>query len=214
MHRYNAKLNCNVVYDGLVGFSSDEKVVSTLRESNRGRIIVAQVGRLAVGKEVRVTLEVARSLAASKLPIQFWIVGDGPLNDSLRAAANGLDNVEFLGHRSNIGDYLEAADVLIHPSRDEAFGSVIAEAMQQGMAVVASRVGGIPELVQDKQTGLLVDCGDVDGFKAALELLCTDSQMRAEFASAGRQRAESFTLEKMANHYRVLYASVSPASSN
>jgi glycosyltransferase involved in cell wall biosynthesis len=205
LYNYNAKLNCSVVYDGLVGFGSDEKYVAALRESQRGRLVIAQVGRLAAGKEVRVTLEVARRLADKNLPLHFWIVGDGPLYDSLQAAAFNIGNVEFLGHRSNVGDYLEAADVLMHPSRDEAFGSVIAEAMQHGTAVIASRVGGIPELVLDRHTGLLVNCGDVDGFTAALEQLYADSQLRAEFASAGRQRAESFSLQKMVESYLEMY---------
>ena len=205
LHDYNSTLQTCVVYDGQVSFASDAAHVGGLRESNPDKIIVAQVGRLSAEKEVRVTLEVARLLAVKKLPIHFWIIGDGPLGDSLRAASRDLDNVEFLGHRSDIGNYLAAADVLMHPSRSEAFGSVIVEAMQHNVAVIASRVGGIPEVVSDNETGLLIDIADVSAFSAALERLCVDPATRTRLAEAGCQRAEFFSLQKMTERYLELY---------
>ena len=205
MHKYNATLKTCVVYDGLVGFDSDTTQVEALRAIHPGKIIVAQVGRLSAEKEVRVTLEVARILAARKLPIHFWIIGDGPLRDNLRLAAKDLDNVDFLGHRSDVGNYLAAADVLMHPSRSEAFGSVIVEAMQHKVAVIASRVGGIPEVVSDNETGLLIESADIAGFSAALERLCVEPATRIRLAGAGRQRAEIFSLQKMAERYLELY---------
>jgi glycosyltransferase involved in cell wall biosynthesis len=205
LHNYNARLNCTVIFDGLVGFGIDEPTVAALQEAHKGKVVVAQVGRLVADKEVGITLEVARRLGAKNLPLKFWIIGDGALRESLQSEAGDLDNVEFLGHRNNVGDYLEVADVLIHPSRDEALGSVIAEAMFHGTAVLASRVGGIPELVLDKQTGLLVDSGHIDDFETALEQLCMDPKRMIEFASAGRQRAKIFSQHKMAESYRQLY---------
>ncbi len=205
MHKYNATLKTCVVYDGLVSFDSDAAQVGALRATHPGKIIVAQVGRLSTEKEVRVTLEVARILAARNLPIHFWIIGDGPLRDSLQVAAQDLDNVDFLGHRSDVGNYLAAADVLMHPSRDEAFGSVIVEAMQHKVAVIASRVGGIPEVVSDNETGLLIESADIAGFSAALEGLYVDPVMRTRLADAGSQRAELFSLQKMTERYLELY---------
>lgn len=205
LHDYNASLNTSVIYDGLVSFESDEVRVEALRAALPDKVIVAQVGRLSAEKDVAVTLEVARILGAKKLPIHFWIIGDGPLRENLQSASTDLNNVEFLGHRSDVSNYLAAADVLMHPSRDEAFGSVIVEAMQHNMAVIASRVGGIPEVVSNQQTGLLVDSGDVAGFSAALEQLCVDPLLRTRLANAGCLRAEFFSLQKMTGQYLELY---------
>ena len=205
LYDYSADLSTCVVYDGLVGFPSNVDRVAALRASHCDRLIVAQVGRLTVEKEVVVTLEVARRLASKKLPLQFWIIGDGPLFDSLKAVSTDLDNVEFVGHRPDVGDYLAAADVLIHPSRNEAFGSVIAEAMQHGVAVVASRVGGIPEVVSDNQTGMLIECGNVSGFSAAIEKMYNEPELRGQMAEAGRRRAQLFSLDVMTKRYLELY---------
>lgn len=205
MNRYCADLKTCVVYDGQVGFESNKVNVAELRAAHPDTIIVAQVGRLSAEKEVRVTIEVARALSENNQPAHFWIIGDGPLRDRLQSASKGLNNVEFLGHRDNIGDYLEATDVLIHPSRDEAFGSVIVEAMQHKAAVIASRIGGIPEVVSDKESGLLVDSDNIAGFSTALIQLIADPILRARLANAGHQRAEFFSLQKMAKHYLDLY---------
>ncbi len=194
-----------MVYDGQVGFESNKVSVAKLRAAHPDTIIVAQVGRLSAEKEVRVTIEVARALSEKNQPAHFWIIGDGPLRDRLQSASKDLNNIEFLGHRDNIGDYLEATDVLIHPSRDEAFGSVIVEAMQHKAAVIASRIGGIPEVVSDKESGLLVDSDNIAGFSTALIQSIADPILRARLANPGHQRAEFFPLQKMARHYLDLY---------
>ena len=205
LQAYDATLSSCVVHDGVVGFSSNADHAEKLHKAHSGQLIIAQIGRLAVEKEVGLTLEVARRLAAKKLPLQFWILGDGQLRDKLRAAAEDLDNVKFFDHRDDIGDFLAAADVLIHPASYEAFGSVIVEAMQHGVAVIASQVGGIPEVVIDKQTGYLVASGDVNGFCSALEELYSKPELLARMAAAGRVRAQSFSLAIMTDSYLELY---------
>ena len=205
MKEYDAAINSFVVYDGVVGFACDAVRAKKLREAHTGQMIVAQVGRLADEKEVGLTLEVARRIAADGLPMKFWILGDGPLRDELRAEAEDLDMVKFFGHRNDIGDFLAAADVLLHPASYEALGSVIVEAMQQSVAVVASRVGGIPEVVVDKITGYLVTSGDVDGFCAALKELHSKPELRERMARAGLERANSFSLKVMTDRYLELY---------
>jgi len=202
---YDAALNSCVVHDGVVGFDSNAEHAERLRETHAGQMIIAQVGRLAVEKEVGLTLEVARRLAVENSPLHFWILGDGPLRDDLRAAAEDLDNVTFFGHRNDIGDFLAAADVLLHPASFEALGSVIVEAMQHGVAVVASRIGGIPEVVVENQTGILLESGDVDGFYAALVELNDKPELRTRMAKEGRSRARSFSLEVMTESYLEIY---------
>ena len=205
LHRYDTALQLNVVHDGLVGFASDEVRASALRNRHPERVIVAQIGRLVEEKNIELTLDIARRAAEKALPMHFWILGDGPLRHELAASASDLDNIELLGHRDDIGNYLAAADVLLHPARSEAFGSVIAEAMQHGVAVIASKVGGIPEVVENGRSGLLVDGGDVALYFEAIETLCRDPALRQRLAEAGRRRAARFSREVMTERYLTLY---------
>ncbi len=205
LRRYDAALRPSVVHDGLVGFPSDEIRASALRRQYPGRVIIAQVGRLVEEKNIRLSLGVARLAAERSVPLHFWILGDGPLRDELIAIASDLDNIEFLGHREDIGDYLAAADVLLHPARSEAFGSVIAEAMQHGVAVVASKVGGIPEVVEDGHSGLLIDGADAALYFQAVETLYRDPELRQRLAQAGRQSVARFSRSAMVERYLQLY---------
>ncbi|HYO74412.1 MAG TPA: glycosyltransferase family 4 protein [Archangium sp.] len=130
--------------------------------------------------------------------VRLRVVGDGPAQQSLRALAVRLGlahQTEFLGLRNDVHELLGTSDICIQPALAEAFGLTVAEAMACGCAVVASRVGGIPELIQHGRTGLLVEPGDEAGFATALERLLDDPVLRRQLGEAARQRAcESFEL--------------------
>jgi glycosyltransferase involved in cell wall biosynthesis len=134
---------------------------------------------------------------------RLQIVGDGPDQPGLRALATTLgleDRTEFAGLRDDVQTYLQNADVFIHPAVwAEAFGWTIAEAMATGCVVVASRTGGIPELVEDGVTGLLVEPANPEAIADALRRLLASPDLRAGLARAARRRAEErFSLRRCA----------------
>jgi glycosyltransferase involved in cell wall biosynthesis len=128
------------------------------------------------------------------------VIGDGPETPRLGALAAELgigERVQLLGLRDDVAEVLQAADVFVHPAVwGEAFGLTIAEAMAAGLPVVASRVGGIPELVTHGETGLLVPPGDAGALAGALNLLAADAQERARLGANARRRVlERFDLQ-------------------
>jgi L-malate glycosyltransferase len=132
--------------------------------------------------------------------VRLRVVGDGPELPSLRALAVELGiqhQTEFLGLRNDVHELLGSSDICFQPALLEAFGLTIAEAMACGCAVVASRVGGIPELIQHGRTGLLVEPGDEAGFAAALDRLLRDPVLRHQLGGWARQHArEHFELSR------------------
>ena len=131
------------------------------------------------------------------------IVGDGPQQAELRGLAQqlGIDTrTEFVGLRDDVQSCLHAADVFVHPAIwAEAFGWTIAEAMASGCPVVASRTGGIPELIEDGESGLLVEPRDPEGIAAALNRLLASPELRQRLAAAARRRVEErFSLSRCA----------------
>jgi glycosyltransferase involved in cell wall biosynthesis len=110
-----------------------------------------------------------------------------------RASALGLsDRVTFLGIRDDIPNLLAGLDVLVHtPTAPEPFGRVLAEAMAVGRPVIAAHCGGIPEVVEDGVTGLLVPSADVGAFTAAVVRLLEDPMLCQRLGGAGRRRAEA-----------------------
>jgi glycosyltransferase involved in cell wall biosynthesis len=170
---------------------------------------LAVVGRLVPIKGHDVLLQ-ALAAAAPQLPgLEVEILGSGPLDDELRTRcrALGLDGtVRFLGHVSDPGAAMEHAAAVCVPSLGEGFGMVALEAMERGRAVVASSVGGLPEIVADGETGLLVPSGDASALAAALVRVLGDLPCARAQGAAGRARAlAEFSQERCTTRTEELY---------
>jgi len=133
------------------------------------------VGRLTRKKGVEYLISAMRSVKE----VDLLIVGDGPDRQRLEKMAAGL-RVKFIGMVSpdRVYDYLEQAKILILPSFYEGLPNVILEAMSLGVPVIATRVGGIPDLVRQKETGLLVEPGGVDELAIGIKKLIEDDDLR------------------------------------
>ena len=170
---------------------------------------LAIVGRLIPIKGHEILLR-ALALARRDVPgVELEIVGDGPLDSELRAASARLgleDVVSFAGRLSPVAPAYERAEVVVVPSHGEGFGMVALEAMERGRPVIASAVGGLPEIVADGRTGLLVPSGDVEALGAAIRSLAADPARAAEMGAAGRVRAlEEFSQERCTDRIVSLY---------
>jgi N-acetyl-alpha-D-glucosaminyl L-malate synthase BshA len=137
------------------------------------------------------------------------LVGDGPERQRIRGLVQAADldeAVEFLGERTDLPSVLRGADLFLLPSESESFGLAALEAMSCGVPVIASRVGGVPEVVIDGETGLLAPVGDVSAMAAHVVRLLADAPLRARLGQAARRRAETvFPLEATVSKYEALY---------
>jgi glycosyltransferase involved in cell wall biosynthesis len=144
----------------------------------------------------------AAGLAAERAPaLKLWFAGDGPLRQSLELESRSLGPgtpVQFLGFRADISSLLHAADFFCLATRSEGLGSSILEAMAAGLPVLATRVGGIPEIV-DEGSGILVplDATD-DAWAEALARMAGDRGLREKMGASARERAARFTADRTA----------------
>ena len=149
-----------------------------------------------------------RALAGLR-DVHLAIAGRGGEQQSLEALARELGvagRLHLLGLRGDVDRWLTAADLFVHPSRWEEMPLAILEAMAAERAVVATRVGGVPEVVLDGETGKLVPAGDSDALRHALQELLRDPARRLAFGRAGRARLEAhFRAESMVERYLGLY---------
>lgn len=137
------------------------------------------------------------------------IIGSGPSLDELAALASELgveSRVRFLGFRQNVYDYLANLDALIMPSRHEGLPYTILEAMSLGTPIIASRVGGLAEVLDDGRTALLVEPGDVDGWAAAMQSLVLRRELGTRLgANARAEQLSRLTLDAMGEAYWRIY---------
>ena len=123
-----------------------------------------------------------------------------------RHEALGLgDTVRFLGFRDDVEDLLRAADLFCISSHLEGMGTSILDAMAAGLAVVATRTGGIPEIVSPGETGILVPPSDPGALAGALEQLGLDPELRAAYGAAGRRRVRAYSADRTAERTREVY---------
>ena len=159
---------------------------------------VVMVGRLAEGKGHEVLLDAVDAMGESDGSV--CIVGDGPLSDSLAASIEerGLSEQVFLtGYRDDVPRILAASDVVALPSFREGTPRVITEAMASGLPVVATDIAGIPEQVEDGESGFLIPTGDAEALADRLERLLADAELREQMGARGLKRVERFSVETM-----------------
>ncbi|HET9379048.1 MAG TPA: glycosyltransferase family 4 protein [Chthoniobacterales bacterium] len=169
----------------------DPSLFEVKRHAGKGRRLLF-VGRLVAAKGLPILLKALATLEG----IQLEVVGDGPDRKMLEDLAQslGLSNrVEFLGYQSqaDVRELLKQTDVFALSSFAEGVPVVLMEAMAAGIPVVATRIAGIPELVQHEKSGLLVAPGDPVDIARAIRLLLEDPELRNRYASAGRKRIEA-----------------------
>ncbi|MFO7245815.1 MAG: N-acetyl-alpha-D-glucosaminyl L-malate synthase BshA [Bacillota bacterium] len=172
------------------------------------RAVVVHVSNFRAVKRVPLVVEVF-ARAAADLDAELWLVGDGPDSAEARrrAAVLGVgERVRFWGQQDNPAAWIASGDVMLLPSAQEAFGLAALEAMACGLPVVASRVGGLPEVVSDGETGLLFDPDDVQGMVAGLRSLLLDPARRRTLGEAGRRRAvKQFACRHVVPRYEEIY---------
>ena len=165
-----------------------------------GERIVLTVGRLSQEKGHADALRVFRLLRdrMPAQPLRLLIVGDGPERRRLGALAGRLglaQSVIFAGHQDHIAPFYAAADVFLLASHSEGSPNVLLEAMSAGLPVVATRVGGVPELAENGEEALLEDRGDHEALADAVLRLLTDQDLRARFVEHGRRKAAQLSPE-------------------
>jgi phosphatidyl-myo-inositol dimannoside synthase len=176
------------------------------REPRDAGFRVLAVARMYPRKRLQDLLDATALLRARIPDVQTRIVGDGPELASLRErhARLGLgDSVVFLGEvsRGTLTVEYVSADCFCLPTVQEGFGMVFAEAMMAGLPIVACRAAAVPEVVEDRRTGLLVNPRSPGELAMALETLATNEGLRKELGEAGRQRVEAFDVVPVARRF-------------
>jgi len=196
--------NCRtVIYPG-VGID-----LATHIRSNAATWVIGTVGRLSDEKGMSFLIRAMGLLRESIPELRLEILGDGPRRGELEALVSESEltsRVRFLGWQKDIKEHLIRWDLCVLPSLEEGFGMAAAEAMATGLPVIASRVGGIPEVIVNDKTGWLVEPGDPEELACKIYTVLTDSSKRLEIAEAGRRFAvEHFSIEEMSRKIGVIY---------
>jgi len=199
------------------GISADAAVTE---ESTQDKIasfahngfIIGAIGRLSPEKGYGYLLEAIAQLRERGRDIRLIIVGDGPLMDTLVIKSESLgiaDIVLFAGYQPDASRYLSCFNVLVLSSLSEGLPITLLEAMRAGTPLVATRVGGIPDVITDEQTGLLIEPRQAAELSAAIDRLISDPSAARLMAEAANMEFHTwYTSEKMVGEYLTIYKNV------
>lgn len=202
-----------VLYNGV-----DLKKFSAARQGDLRRqlglgnndLIVGSVGRLVPVKNYALLLNAVHKLRAEH--VHVVLVGDGPERAALEELARSVGmatRVHCLGHRNDVAELVPQMDIFVLPSLSEGMSNTLLEAMAAGVPVIASQVGGSPEIVRNEKEGLLFCSDDVAELQIKLQRLVGNPSLRIQLGDAGRHRVlRDFSMDAMLSRYEDLYQSV------
>jgi len=186
-----------------------EEIKTKIFHAHEDTLILTCVAELHKRKGQKYLIKALPHLVKEYPNLKLVLIGEGPDRDRLTRMVHKLDleqHITFTGKQKNIAPLLKASNIFVLPSVREAFGLVLAEAMITPLPVVASRVGGIPELVEDGKTGVLVEPRNPESLAEALLPLIKDHEKRDRMAHFGEERVtKEFDVKVMAAEYEKLY---------
>lgn len=191
--------NIEVIYNAV-----EFKEANNSIKKNRFRIV--SVARLIPHKGIEVILKSLSRLSFQKdIDFEYILIGDGPLKNSLECLANKLNiDIKFTGNvsKNEVANWLSSSDIFILNSSYEGLPHVVLESMENNCPVIASRVGGTPEVVKDKENGLLFEYNNIEEIIEQIDLIRNDQYLRSRLIKNGKEFTKKFAdVDKMVDHY-------------
>ncbi|PIR54861.1 hypothetical protein COU74_03935 [Candidatus Peregrinibacteria bacterium CG10_big_fil_rev_8_21_14_0_10_36_19] len=181
-------------------------------EAHKDTLIITTIAELHPRKGIKYLIAAMPKIIEKYPNVKLIIIGEGEDKERLEKLTENLkinNCVKFLGRRKEIAKLLKASNIFVLPSIREAFGMVNLEAMYTPLPIVASKVGGIPEIIEDGKTGILVPKEDTMELRIALEKLIKNPELRNKMANAGKERLQKeFSAKKMAEKYEKIYKNI------
>lgn len=187
----------------------DQKEGESFRNTFPGKTIIGHVGALVdKHKGQKILIEAAILLEKNHPDLHIVFFGDGADKEELESLSKGIKNITWMGFKPKIGDYLPYFDLFAFPSRNEGLGSTLLDVMDAGVPIIASNVGGIPDIVIDNETGLLVEPNDSSSLADAIIKLSNDKALQTKLIEGAKKQIENYTPQKMAERYLSLYKKI------
>lgn len=189
-------------------------IKENLFQAKEDTLIIISIAELHERKGLKYLVEAMKEVATQFPNVKLVIVGEGNERPHLEEQIKDLyleENIILVGRQKEIPQLLSSSDIFALPSQREAFGFVNLEAMITTLPIVATKVGGIPEVIEDNNTGILVEPSDSEALAKALIKLIKSPELRTKMAQAGFERVINFFDAKiMAEQYEKLYLKISP----
>jgi glycosyltransferase involved in cell wall biosynthesis len=183
--------------------------LKTIKQRFQNKFLIGHIGALdEKHKGQSLIINLAKKLQTSHPDIHFILLGKGEDEKYLKNLAQGLNNITFEGFVTNVNDYIAAFDLFVFPSKNEGLGSTLLDVMNHKVAIVASEVGGIIDIIQHNENGMLFDISQPQEFEELILELYENKQKREKIAKNGEKSVKKYSTKNMALAYDKIYKNI------
>jgi len=173
-----------------------------------GKFLIGNVGALDdKHKGQSYLIEAAKMLEKSHPDIHFLFVGKGEDEEKLKEQAKLLTNITFEGFVNNVNDYISSFNLFVFPSNNEGLGSILLDVMQLQVPIIATNVGGIPDIIENEKNGLLIPAKNPNAIKESILRLYNDAIFAEQLAKNAYKDIDKYSTQNMASAYTKIYLS-------
>ena len=202
-------LDYNIIPSAKTGFSFNTDDVQSIRSKLKGDFVIGHIGALDDSHKGQLQIiETAKRLCDSHPQISFVLVGEGRDFELFKKLTASLENISLIGQVENLGSYLKAFDVFLFPSRHEGLGSILLDALDFGLPIIATDVGGIPEIIKSNVNGFLIKPDAVDEICENILGLYSDRNLMEKMTQTNIKTSQSYTVGTMTDEYVQIYQGI------
>lgn len=203
--KLNKNISTKVIPSCYTKFSYDSKKIEKIKERFTGKFLIGNIGALEYSKGQDIIIDIARDFEQKYPEIHFILLGTGKNEEQFKDKARNLKNITFEGFVNNVGDYIKNLDLFIFPTLSEGLGSILLDVINEKVPIIASDVGGIPDIIENNKTGVLIEPSNKEKLMLSIEELYLDKEKSEFFVKNGFKNIEKFNLENMTNSYEEIY---------
>jgi len=206
LYALNSDINVVMIPSALSHLKVKDKTAATIKERFYNKYLIGNIGELDnKHKGQYYLIEAAKKLQKTHPDIHFILLGKGIDAQKYKEQAKNLNNITFEGYVNNVGDYIKNFDLFVFPSLNEGLGSSLLDIMDFSVPIIATEVGGIPDIIHHDKNGLLIAPHNAHAIENAILTLYSDKQLAQRLTKQAKEDTKMYTAEVMANHYIALY---------
>lgn len=203
------KSNIKIIPSAYTRFYINEKKVKSIKKRFADKFLVGNIGELEnIHKGQYYLIEAAKMIEKKYPEIHFIFLGRGKDEFSYKEQSKGMKNITFEGFVDNVGDYIATFDLFAFPSLNEGLGSILFDVMQQKVPIIASNIGGIPDIVSDNKSALLFETKNSEAIFKDIEKLYLDRNLGENLAAEAYKDIDNFSPKNMADSYEEIYKNI------
>ncbi len=200
------KIDIKIIPSAYSQLKTDTTRVKDIKKRFQDKFLIGNIGELDNGHKGQYYLiEAMKKLSHDYPKMHLVLLGKGKDEQNYKEQAKELTNITFEGFVDNVGDYIECFDLFVFPSIHEGLGSILFDVMQAKVPIIATDVGGIPDIIEHNKNGVLVPIKSSQDIYNAIKRLYLDKELREELSGKSYKNIENYSIKKMADRYEEVY---------